>query len=952
MHPMVLAGLLALAAGSPDRPLAPDAGLFPAQLVVDLENAPAPEMGYSPTPPAFVEGPGGVFYFFEDDGVHGRELWRSDGTALGTHLVRDVCPGQCDGVPRTLGDSIVGLGSGVMFTADDGVHGTELWHSDGTALGTRLVGDLRPGSASSRIRLLTAAAGQAFFVADDAVHGPEIWRSDGSPAGAFLFAELAAGAAGASISAIAPGNGFLFVGAMGSDASGGLYRVDGSAPLAVRLAAGSMPNGTLKGAPFVTLPDGRLLFQGGAVDDVELWISDGTVAGTTELVDLDPALGGSSSPRAFAQAGYEVYFTARIRAGSYWEMRLFRTDGSVAGTVEIPLPAGVNLRDAEFAMEAVSSRLFFVAEDAAHGSEPWVVDDSGPHLLRDIALGGAHGTGGPMRANLLYGAVGDRYLLVADDGVSGPELWASDGTAAGTGRISSIAPGSAPLGIPFPYRDSKRLLVNGHLTFVRWSEATGRELWWSDGTAAGTVRVATLDAQTSAFFPFNSLVFTEFPGYRCAAAAGPRLVFAAETASRAQATLFGTDGTPAGTVALAPLTGLFADVTYPGCVSTGSSVLHYALDDLALVLQRTDGDLSPTQTLATLGSPWMYSPGLSDPAFVPFGERWIGTVAWETDAWWIESDLTPAGTSAAVIEIPASALAPNGGSLWGISREGVLIGDGTAAGMTLVPPADGLSLGEPIDFAPVGDGALFLGYRASSGHELWRSDGTSPGTDLLLDIAPGAASAFAFTQEILGTLGRPHQLVSAGSVAILSADDGVHGRELWRSDGTAAGTVLLKDIYPGWYPSTPRYLVRVGDVVYFAAEDELHGLELWVTDGTSDGTRLVRDLVPGAESSVPQELTEVKGRLYFTAWRPAWGREAFQTDGTEAGTLQVSDVWPGTGSASPSRFAAVRDTLYFAANDGMHGFELFKVIDPTLLDLFADGFEDGALDAWSRHTSP
>ncbi len=117
-------------------------------------------------------------------------------------------------------------------------------------------------------------------------------------------------------------------------------------------------------------------------------------------------------------------------------------------------------------------------------------------------------------------------------------------------------------------------------------------------------------------------------------------------------------------------------------------------------------------------------------------------------------------------------------------------------------------------------------------------------------------------------------------------------------------------------------------------------------------SHLVADLVPGTGSSAPQELTAVNGRLYFSAWRPRWGREAFRSDGTKAGTLQVADVWPGTGSSSPSRFAAVRDTLYFAANDGEHGFELFKVIDATLLDVFADGFEGGSLGAWSRQTGP
>ena len=116
----------------------------------------------------------GVSYFYRHDGVHGYELWRTDGTALGTYLVRDICPGAC-GIEHfyTL-DTIATAGSLVFFSGNDGVHGSELWVTDGTAPNTRMVADLNPGPRSSRPHLLAGAGEILYFSADDGVRGSEL----------------------------------------------------------------------------------------------------------------------------------------------------------------------------------------------------------------------------------------------------------------------------------------------------------------------------------------------------------------------------------------------------------------------------------------------------------------------------------------------------------------------------------------------------------------------------------------------------------------------------------------------------------------------------------------------------------------------------------------------------------------------------------------------------------
>ena len=123
----------------------------------------------------------------------------SDGTEAGTVLVKDVMP-QDDAGSRA--EEITPVGKNVFFAADDGVHGRELWVSDGTEGGTAMVDDLNPGPTGSQrfVRYepfeLGAVGQRLFFTADDGVHGAELWVSDGTPAGTSLVEDINATAAG------------------------------------------------------------------------------------------------------------------------------------------------------------------------------------------------------------------------------------------------------------------------------------------------------------------------------------------------------------------------------------------------------------------------------------------------------------------------------------------------------------------------------------------------------------------------------------------------------------------------------------------------------------------------------------------------------------------------------------------------------------------------------------
>ena len=130
--------------------------------------------------------------------------------------------------------------------------------------------------------------------------------------------------------------------------------------------------------------------------------------------------------------------------------------------------------------------------------------------------------------------------------------------------------------------------------------------------------------------------------------------------------------------------------------------------------------------------------------------------------------------------------------------------------------------------------------------------------------------------------------------------------------------------------STPLYLTNVSGTLFFSASDGVHGPGLWKSDGTAGGTVLV-------SSASPSNLTNLNGSLLFTANDGVHGKELWQSDGTTAGTVLVGDIVPGSGSSNPTNLANVNGVLYFRADDGIHGTELWKFIPLLLGDINGDG---------------
>jgi|GEM_PF-3463370 ELWxxDGT repeat protein len=208
---------------------------------------------------------------------------------------------------------------------------------------------------------------------------------------------------------------------------------------------------------------------------------------------------------------------------------------------------------------------------------------------------------------------------------------------------------------------------------------------------------------------------------------------------------------------------------------------------------------------------------------------------------------------------------------------------------------------------------IFPATTPDAGSELWVSDGTDDGTQLLIDIVSGAVGS------------SPEDLIVVGDVFFFTAETSATGRELYRSDGTATGTTLVTDIQPGTASSIPdagsRSFVSYNDRLYFAAAASGDNVELWSAD--SGNAFLLQELQSGSRGSYPDNFTIAGALLFFTADDGITGKELWYTTGNPAATFRYYDAYPGGFSGSPSGLTAVDDKLFFLADNSFAAGDLY-----------------------------
>ena len=479
-----------------------------------------------------------------------------------------------------------------------------------------------------------------------------------------------------------------------------------------------------------------------------------------------------------------------------------------------------------------------------------------------------------------------------------PELWKSDGTTAGTIRIKE-----------FPDLRGVTLAEANDVLFITGnSQNTGnQELWKSDGTEAGTVLVYSWannygggDIVSSNGLVYINLGATNALWRSDGTAAGTMMLKSFTTVSSmtdVDGTLFisgdgqlwKSNGTPAGTLFVKSV-GIAAS---PKPVAANGLLIFVGFDNASgYEPWKSDGTEAGTVMLQDV------EPGLNGSnirSFCPSNTNWVYFFA--TNSF-------------------------NGEGLWNTN--------GTAAGTQLVADLDDAGQYSYGSLTDVNGTIFFTGYDAAHGTELWKSNGSVAGTVMVKDIFPGA--------EINGVgSSRPTSLINLNGTLYFSANNEIFtsefgatdcatSGELWKSDGTEAGTVLVKDIYQGPGGSAPSGFIQVGNMLFFKANNGLSGRELWKTDGTANGTTAVKDIVVSPGSN-PKWFTEMNGKVYFKAFNqdggPAFSRgtEIYQTNGTVSGTGQTT--WIYNFGSNPNEFVNHNGELYISAYNG-GGVELYK----------------------------
>jgi ELWxxDGT repeat protein len=864
----------------------------PARLLKDINSVPSDDRG---SYPGGFGRLGNITLFRARTHTLGFELWKSDGTEAGTTLVKDLNPGRSSGLEWTSGtprSPFVEVNGVLLFPGTDGVHGYELWRSDGTAAGTFMLRDILPGSSGGLITFLgydpntliwvnKVSGGLMYFLADDGEHGFELWRTDGTTAGTFLLQDIEPG----RDSAFGSGEHYFLDGAtLGSilyfraanDATGGeFWRTDGTSA-GTSMIEDILP-GPGSGGPFkVTELNGQLLFvAAGRQSDYELWRSDGTALGTALVKDITPGFAGTTI-QSLARAGNLVYFLA--------SQYLYRTDGTASGTflVHTFYSGGMQF------VGDLGGRMLLRGDDAAHGTEPWISDGTpgGTFMLKDITPAGVNAW---FQEIVRTGGV--EYFL-ADDGVHGQEIWRTDGTPAGTRFVGDLTPGAASTlvwsSIPWQggalfstmngigrldpgteeltrvamtYSTADLVALQGRALFSNDDGVHGQELWSTDGTEEGTGLLKDIEA-----LPRTNSSHPGHLGTAIASDGKARALY--QVYDGAGGGVWATDGTPRGTTRVAAID-TFSNVGAPG--ATLGDIVYFAADDgvHGRELWRSDGTAAGTRMVVDIGPEW--------------GAVVSGPVAYRDRVYFVAED------------------AEHGAELWS--------SDGTEAGTHLVrdivPGQESPYLDRLVS---TGD-ALFFTAFDDHGRELWASDGTEVGTHLVKDIGQGSGGSCC------------RSMTPFNGRLFFEASDGLHGNEPWVSDGTEGGTFLLADIVAGGSSSFSREVSVAGPLAFFSVNDGVHGLELWRTDGTVEGTVLIEDFIPGIDDGLPSFLGPIGDSLVFlTRTLPQQGWEMWKSDGSDAGTIRLGAAFAGDAWAA----ASIDDALLFTEVDDAHGLELWR----------------------------
>jgi ELWxxDGT repeat protein len=647
------------------------------------------------------------------------EIWASDGTDAGTEQATDIgCPGWGE---------LLGVGTIVFAVCDDGISTTLLRLDSGSPTGTTVVHDF----GDQTVEQLTPSGGTLFMVVGD----EQIWGLDSTTGVTSQVTGFGGGAAPDDLVSYRGDLVFAATGAFGRE----LFWTDGSTVTGIEISPGQASSDPAE----LRVHDGRVYFTADdGTNGRELWSTDGTTAGTSMVVDLEPGPSGSEIGIG-PSTDLGLFFNRSDRG-------LWITDGTTAGTREITLPGSRSSSPTNLHVDAGSGLLFFVRDRGSDdgGKEPFVTDGTvdGTFPLGDLEPG-PEGPDIEFRASLPNG----RTLFTAYTTADETQLWSTQGLEDDARIVRYINPAAFEYGL-------RGEVFDGSFFFCANDGVNGNGLWRSDGTAAGTFTVVDLNPSSNV----DPCDFAVFEGH---------LYFGADNGT--DGGLWRTDGTAAGTELVA-ITAV-GSTREPDDLTVSGGHLYFTADDgiSGEEIWRSDGTAAGTELVADV------NPG-------PDGSRL--------------RDLVPA---AGLLFFSAEDDV-HGRELWRT--------DGTAAGTVLV--GDMLAGPDDSDASPIAElaGGLVFEVRRPD-NALYHTDGT-----------PGSVTPILHADFINVSRFNP---VWNGQLYFVARSHATDAEDLWRTDGTPAGTENLQ-LEPGDMGSNPRDLVACPEHLYLSAYDLMAKQEIHI----------------------------------------------------------------------------------------------------------------------------
>lgn len=661
-----------------------------------------------------------------------------------------------------------------------------------------------------------------YFSAEDGRRGRELWRTD-IDGNAECIKELTRGAEGSEIYAFYPFRGMLYFGYRPTGEKGQLWRSDGTAAGTVMVSRCVVEDQIQSFNEIVDHTENSFFFTTGEeVGSKLLWQSNGTEEGTKLIREAE-----ARNPVAFnsfhgTTSGEDLYFNMDWKK----ESAIARVDGATA--LAHVIRGFVSETNSYFTMD--SGDVLFQGWGPDSGGELWRTGPTSDscQLVLDIYPGPESSGLGDMH-RFVSDPFGVMILFVAKSPDYGRELWTTDGTPEGTRLWKDLLDG-APSSNPY------RLISEpGVLFFVAIGEGIGKEMWRYDANTDAFRAISDINPGLGSSEPYATWL-TSFGLY-----------FSAQDEYQDEE-LYCFDGTEKQAVRVADI--------YPGqsssypsyTTSFGGAIVFVATNPIEGRELQIKHPNEAHRVLVDIWSDGSVNPASSPNQFTVFGDRMV----------FVANDLH------------------HGNELW--------VSDGTSTGTVLLKDIlRGRKSSNPSQLTVVGDLLYFVADDGIHGYELWRTDGTTEGTTLPFEIA------WPVSPEIR------HLTAFKGNLLFRANREG-EGAELWIVRPGREPDVL-KDINAGPGSSNPSGLVVWNDHVYFQADDGTNGAEVWRTDGSEVGTVMLKDVVSVPLKKISaREMQPGLGRLFLAAEVDDAGAEVWSY--SEGGNVfsPVRDI------ASPSAF--------------------------------------------------